>query len=440
MVTESARLAGAGGVTAEAEQRDYYIGVPKRDLVAALLADDALAPPPERERLWQFNRVLSSIFHFENLSRLETLREEYRPVDPDAPGGEATAPQDFARAYELFAKTFVALLREANFVEVSPQEIDDSHTEHAAIGVKVQAPMDDFHAVRFFRRGLGLETFPRKRWMGLRNGAMDVEVYQNVVLMAAVKPHAELTEHQNARLARNRVRPGSVLIKCFRNIASADLNVLLPNVRVRMSLFDKLMMTVPALVGGVPIVLKLVSSATVLFVVAGFYLGLRGSVHDEDMQSAIAALGACVALGAFLIRQWVKYERQSLKYLKELTDKVFFRSINHNAGFFDYILGAAEEQDCEEALLAYCFLRRAEGPQPPSKLQVAVENWLKAQFGVVTRFEVLDALERLGRLGLVQRVAAGYLAVPLDAATARLNGVWHSFFPLSRPISVEEAG
>jgi hypothetical protein len=438
--TASITTLGSAETAVEADARDHFIAVRKHDMVAALLDDATLTPAADRDQLRQFQKVLSSIFHFENLGRLESLREAYRPVDPDVETAEHALPEVFVRQYEDFARTFVALLREANFVEVSAAEIDESHTEHAAIGVKVHVPMDDFHKVRFFRRGLGLETFPCRNWLGLRKGTMDVEVYQNVVMMAAVKPHAELREHQFARLTRNRVRSGSVLIKCFRNIASADLNVLLPNVRVKMSMLDKLMMAVPALVGGVPLVLKLVSSATVLFVVAGFYLGVQGAVHDEDMKSAIAALGVCVALGAFLIRQWVKYERQSLKYLKEITDKVFFRSMTHNSGFFDYILGAAEDQDYQEALLAYTFLRAAQAPRPPSELQVDVENWIKRHFSSVVRFEVLDALERLRRLGLIRRVEAGYMAIPLESAVTRLNGVWHGFFPLSPPISAEQAG
>ena len=39
-----------------------------------------------------------------------------------------------------------------------------------------------------------------------------------------------------------------------------------------MGLRDKLVLGVPALLGGIPILLKVASTATVLFLVAGFYL------------------------------------------------------------------------------------------------------------------------------------------------------------------------
>ena len=162
-----------------------------------------------------------------------------------------------------------------------------------------------------------------------------------------------------------------MLIKYFRNIASSDLNALFPNVRVVMSLWDKLILGVPAILGGIPILIKLASTVTVLFLVIGFYLGLSASVHDDAMTGALAAMSGLVALGGFIMRQWMKYQRQSLMYQKQLTDNIYFRNVNNNAGIFDYIIGAAEEQECKEAFLAYYFLQQgsadAERARPPHR-------------------------------------------------------------------------
>ena len=54
----------------------------------------------------------------------------------------------------------------------------------------------------------------------------------------AIKPEAQITSKR--RLVHGKVRPGSVLIKYFHNIATTDLIALYPNVRVVMSTFDKL--------------------------------------------------------------------------------------------------------------------------------------------------------------------------------------------------------
>ena len=113
---------------------------------------------------------------------------------------------------------------------------------------------------------------------------------------------------------------------------------------------------------------------TVLFVVAGFYLGISAAVEDNQMKTAFAALTGLFALGGFMLRQWLRYQRQSLKYQKELTDNIYFRNVNNNAGIFDYIIGAAEEQECKEAFLAYYFLRTAATPPTQDELDARIED------------------------------------------------------------------
>ena len=225
---------------------------------------------------------------------------------------------------------------------------------------------------------------------------------------------------------QRRIRPGSVLIKYFRNIASSDLNALFPNVRVVMSLWDKLILGVPAILGGIPILIKLASTVTVLFLVIGFYLGLSASVHDDAMTGALAAMSGLVALGGFIMRQWMKYQRQSLMYQKQLTDNIYFRNVNNNAGIFDYIIGAAEEQECKEAFLAYYFLQQ--GALTQAELDRRIETWLKEAFDLDADFEVDDALGKLDRLGLLRRDGERIAVPPPQDALARLDTVWDNYF------------
>ena len=153
------------------------------------------------------------------------------------------------------------------------------------------------------------------------------------------------------------MRPGAVLLKYFRNIASADLNALFPDVRVVMGLRDKLVLGVPALLGGIPILLKLASTVTVLFLVAGFYLGFRARCRRTSWDAALAALSGLVALGGFIVRQWMKFQRQSL-HLPEAALPTTSTSATSTTtpACSTTSIGAAEEQDCKEAFLAYHFL------------------------------------------------------------------------------------
>src|SRR5213076_222013 len=111
--------------------------------------------------------------------------------------------------------------------------------------------------------------------VGLRRPSLEIDIYGAVKLKVAARPDAlKPAKPRKARAGTKRrkqnIRGGAVLFKYFRHIARGDLEALFPNVRVVMSLSDHFTLGVPALVGGVPILLKLASTLTVLFVVAGF--------------------------------------------------------------------------------------------------------------------------------------------------------------------------
>ena len=48
-----------------------------------------------------------------------------------------------------------------------------------------------------------------------------------------------------------------------------------------MTTFDKLYLAVPAIAGGIPILLSLSSTIAVLFLVVGFYMGLSAAIEES---------------------------------------------------------------------------------------------------------------------------------------------------------------
>jgi hypothetical protein len=196
---------------------------------------------------------------------------------------------------------------------------------------------------------------------------------------------------------------------------------------VVLSLTDHLTLGVPAIFGGVPILIKLASTVTVLFLVAGFYLGLTGTVGDSDVERALAALSGLFALGAFLLRQWGNFHRQSLIHQKQLTDNIYYRNVNNNSGIFNYLIGEAEDQDWKEALLAYYGLLTATGPLTREALDARVTALLSRAFSVSTDFAIDDALAYLKRFDLVSEADGRFVAPPLAEALARLDKEWEAF-------------
>jgi hypothetical protein len=413
------------------EQRDRVIRLRKTDLIDGLIAEGRLDATGQAA-FRRLARGLGAVFHYQYFEELDRLREVYFHFDPEIDPDACGPAPDLDTAYRSLSDEIVRVLTEANFVEIAHDEIMRAFTEHARVRVKIKVSVEDYRDVRMFRRGHHTESIDVPVWLGLRKRRLDVVVYDDVVLMVATKPGG-ITPAEARRLARikgsgQKIRSGAVLFKYFRHIARGDLEALFPNVRVVMSLTDHLTLGVPALVGGVPILLKLASTLTVLFVVAGFYLGLSGTIRDNDTEQALAALSGLFALGAFLLRQWGNFHRQSLIHQKQLTDNVYYRNVNNNAGIFTYLIGEAEDQDWKEALLAYYGLLTASGPVSREALEARVEYILAHLFGVAADFEIDTALARLKSLDLIRESGGLWSVLPLPEALARLAREWQEFF------------
>jgi hypothetical protein len=422
----------------KAEYRDQFIPVRKADLIKALLADTTALPEIEQqENFRKVCQLLASIFHYEYFEQLELLRDTYFYFDPQLDMQTRFEPMVLDDAYAELTQALAKVLKGANFTELSKEQVEGAHRQRPFfLRVEVKAPVKDFLEVRFFCRGRHRSRMQMRRWFGLYRASLDVEVFDDVVLLVAMKPLSAMKHASEAKQMSERgIRPGAVFIKYFRNIRQMDLATLFPNVRAVMSRLDRLMLWAPAVVLGTPLVVKVASTISVLIIVLGFYLGLWAAVEQGQISGALAAVGALAALIGFLMTQWVKYERRSLKYQKQITDNVYFHNVNNNAGIFDYIIGAAEQQECKEAFLAYHFLLTAKEPLEQAELDARVEDWLMKTFGFDIDFEVDDAVAKLERLGLLHRQGDKLSVLGMDDALARLDHRWDNFFTYNREIA-----
>jgi hypothetical protein len=107
----------------------------------------------------------------------------------------------------------------------------------------------------------------------------------------------------------------------------------------------------------------------------------------------------------------------------ELTDNIYFRNINNNAGIFDAMIAAAEDQECKEAILAFYFLLTGSAAEPTA-LKTKIEGFLAQAFGIDIAFKVDEALKRLAQLGLAQWDGARWQALGLEQAVGALERTW----------------
>lgn len=223
--------------------------------------------------------------------------------------------------------------------------------------------------------------------------------------------------------------PGSTVIKLFQNVPKADLEMLFPNSQVRMKTIDKSLIGVPAVVSGTMVVAtKLGASILLIGSLIAFWLGLaKEEVRIEQRHLVALALGLAT-LGGFIVKQINKFKNRKIKIMKALTENLYFKNLDNNAGVFHHLIDAAEEEEFKEAVLAYYFLLTADRGLTKSQLDAAVEQWFETKHSCRIDFEVEDALRKLERLELVKRDGGIIHCKSLEEAKRQLDRIWDNYF------------
>ncbi len=152
-------------------------------------------------------------------------------------------------------------------------------------------------------------------------------------------------------------KAGATLLRLFQNVPRADLEMLFPNTAIRMRTIDKLLIGVPAVVsGGIVLTTKLGASLVLLGSLIGFWMGLSSEPVELNKTTLMVLLAGMVALGGYLWKQFNNFKNRKLRFMQSLTQNLYFKNLDNNAGVFHRLANDAEEEECKEAILAYYFL------------------------------------------------------------------------------------
>jgi hypothetical protein len=408
---------------------DGYIAARKAELAAAITAQSGLGGDDAR-RLGEAFKLLGALLHYQAHEALERLKALYDPLDPDAPQARRDGG---GGAFEAFESALVQALTRANFTEI---EADNVHTAEATkhlTGLNIKPSHAGIRKVRFFARGVHPESIETRSWFGLRKRTIQTDMMADVIVLVGFKSETEMGREDRRAFSRMRrgMHPGATLVKHFRNVAAPELVTLHPGARPSMRPRDQVFLAAPAIAAGVPVALNLWPALTILFAVLAAYFGARGVIEESELKRALAAVSGLVAVGAFVMRQRLKYEAQTLRYQKQLADTVYFRNLANNAGVLDLLIGAGEEQDAKEAFLAYAVLLRAERALGKAEIDDAAEDFLRQHLQLQLDFEIGDALRKLEALDLVAREGEAFRAVSPGEALSRLDAAWDAVFDFS---------
>lgn len=409
--------------------RERYIPFRKQDVIT--LCED-LINWPDTENANQFDtfaKLLVSRIHYDYHNRLEHLKDNYALFDPNRDTrviGQITHT-DLQTSKQAFSSGFAELLDAANFEKVTDEDLREALNEESLFKVRLEVQFEDFEDVVFYRRGESVRTETLRQWWGLRKRKIEFTHYDRVAVYITFKDADYFNQNNRKSLT---FTPGSTIVKLFQNVPKADLEMLFPNSEVRMRPLDKLIIGASAAVGGtVVLVTKLGASLILMASVVAFWLGLRDEEVTLTTQSLMTFGIGMGVFGSFVFKEWTKFKNRKIRFMKALSDNLYFKNLDNNAGVFHTLIDAAEEEDCKEALLAYSFLLNfGSAGISAEELDEKIEHWFMQQHQCVLDFDVADALNKLVRMNIISQSNDIFKAKPLREACAILDDYWDNIY------------
>ena len=397
--------------------REHYLPIAVADLIQAL---HQLLPEEDQPTWRSLTRVLQALVHHEYHHRLLKLMEAYREFDPDEelPHRVAVSADDRASALERLFRICRGLLLKANFVQLSQEDIDEALAAASEWGVSLHVDTSSFERLAVFARGDTMTYRVRRNWWSwFREQRVEVPIYQRLVVLFRLKEEVPLA-HLLSEHARPRVsdaRP--VFVKLFKDVPKMDVDMLLPGTSIRMTWFDRGRILLPT-VSGLAIAGLKIAKGAVIFAFAGIY----------GLLAFLGFVGGTIGYG---LKSFFGYLQTKDKYHLHLARSLYYQNLDNNAGVFARLVYEAEQQEVREALVAYALLRRhqAEHGISAAELDGIAERWLEAFLEMPVDFEVDDAVEKLTRWKLVERLPGEKLRAVTPALACRLlDALWDGWY------------
>lgn len=375
-----------------------FIPFRKTDIIEMCLTDGHLTADQQVHFKTLAQRI-EKHFHEKFHARQEQLKNLYAIHDPDADTRllsiGAKQPDQKTKLIDVLAD----LLDKANYEVIDRAALQAALEKESMFKIRLYVDLDEFDEVLLYCRGMSEREETIKSFFGLMKKQLRFINYERVMLYIRFK---ENTASDNTAVNDlNIQRPGSIMLKLFQNVPQADVEMLFPNTQVGMRLIDKLLIGIPALVsGGIVLTTKLGATLVLLGSLAGYWLGTHDNQVELD-KTALIAIGAGVgAVVGYLWKQFSSYKNRKLRFTQALTQNLYFKLLDNNAGVFYRLINDAEESECKETLLAYYFLLSNGEALSAQALDKAIEQWFEDNWQCKLDFEVEDALQKLQSLSL----------------------------------------
>lgn len=405
----------------------------------------------EQHQFQSFAEILNAYVHFKAQKNLELMKQSYAYFNPnqDGPVFPKLTQVEATQQASLLAETFKSVLLNANYQELTESDIKRALKQSSLVPVNTQVDLNDYQRILLFYRGSNIKQATIKRFF--RKKQISFDNYDYVAVLLEIKSQQYFQESEKDKDKLN-FEPGKVYLYLYKNIPHHDLELLFPNVKISMGMRDKLMLIIPALGAAIPMFIKILPALGLLvgaiaLVVFGWNLGGEFDVDVKDPKAVypllLASFSACVALGGFAVRQYIKYKSKRLVFLKKVTDVLFFKSLDVCQGVLNAVVDSAEEEQSKEMLLIFYLLMQEGKALNKKELSNKVDAWTKDQLNIDTNINLEPALEQLmnlqapsdsgkGNLAIVEKLDNNrYQVSNIKSAKRIIDYIWDNLFQYS---------
>lgn len=437
--------------------REAFIPYRRTDLIELCIEDGKL-DPSEVQKFRDFCEILMAYYHFKLHRTLENLKDDFAPFNPDADTKPRLTPTkaQLRTKQSNLVQEFEGVLQQANYSRLTETALQQAFEEDSLVPLDTSVDFNDFENSLIYYRGDKPVTVTTKQFY-IRTVEQTFDMYERVVILLKFKDEDYFVA-QGKKIDNFNFTPGKMYLSLYKNIPKFDLELLFPNINVRMTLKDRLLFGVPAVGAAVPVILRVLPSFGL--VIGILWLVIFGpsavtqalNANEENLRNfypvLTALLTAVIALGGFAFKQYNSYKNKRIKFQKDVTDTLFFRNLENNAGVFHGIIDAAEEEETKEIILVFYHLLTHPEPLTPDELDNRIEEWFEEQFDTQVDFDIGKTIGNLEAIQgryidsqtgqpieatLISRTAEGHCqALPLEEAKMVIDHVWDNLFDYNR--------
>lgn len=408
-----------------------FIPVSRNDIFEALLAHEIWHGEEERALAKEVFRRIGCLRQHRSAVTLNEMSDVYDPFNPDDETVNLTVPsiEEQTEQRRMFNDRLRTLISSANYKELDEEAIEAVLDQCSPDGIHVDVDFSEYDLRLLFCRGEAEMHRSKRdvRWAYLKRHYYTVPIYRRLIMAIKFKSDqvrvAELmAEHdipvEKARKMLHKLRrslpqtvsSNHIYLKVFKDIPQLDVEMLFPNIQVRMKYRDKVQLGGSAFMG--------------------FLTWLLGTVTKLLAAVALSPLMLIVALitgfGGIMYAQIRNFFVTRDRYRMQLAQNLYFQNLANNQGALAMMVDEAEEEDVKEEVILYAHLLG--GSFNISQLDVLraqINSFLKDKFAVDVNFDIDDALARLLENRIVSQSADGALqAKPLQEANEHLHRVW----------------